>query len=202
MELPNTKIRSVLPSTPQIGNPVNIVDAWNGAAVDAKRNRLIVWGGGHNDYYGNEVYALDLGTLSIKRIVDPSPNTSQSSRSSALPDGTPVSRHTYGGLSYIGHADRMFAVGGSMAPCGSADMSTWTYDFAAQQWQRLNTSPLGVNFGFMAAYDAVAVGSMCGRHPSARVSAREEEAVRWASPSPRRPRRRWRSCGLRWRQPA
>ena len=41
-----------------------------------------------------------------------------------------------------------------MAPCGSADMSTWTYDFAGQKWQRLNTSPLGVNFGFMAAYDA------------------------------------------------
>ena len=154
MELPNTKIRSVLPSTQQIGNPANIVDAWNGAAVDAKRNRLIVWGGGHNDYYGNEVYALELSTMSIKRIVDPSPNTSQSSCSSALPDGTPVSRHTYGGLSYIGHADRMFAVGGSMAPCGSADMSTWTYDFAGQKWQRLNTSPLGVNFGFMAAYDA------------------------------------------------
>ena len=73
MELPNTKIRSVLPSAQQIGNPANIVDAWNGAAVDAKRNRLIVWGGGHNDYYGNEVYALELSTMSIKRIVDPSP---------------------------------------------------------------------------------------------------------------------------------
>lgn len=156
MELPNTKIRSVLPSTPQTGNPVNIVQAWSGATVDTKRNRLLVWGGGHSDYWGNEVYALDLSTLSIKRIIDPSPVTSQSNCSSALPDGTPVSRHTYGGLTYIGHADRMFATGGSMAPCGSADMATWTYDFTALKWQKvLSGSSLTLSYGFMAAYDAL-----------------------------------------------
>lgn len=156
MELPNTKIRSVLPSAPQTGNPVNIVDAWSGGTVDTKRSRLLVWGGGHTDYWGNEVYALDLSTLSIKRIVEPSPSTSQSSCNSALPDGTPVSRHTYGGLNYIGHADRMFSVGGSMAPCGSADMATWTFDFTAQKWQQVvSTSPLTPSYGFMAAYDAV-----------------------------------------------
>lgn len=154
MELPNTKIRSVLPSTPQTGNPANIVEAWSGGTVDTQRNRLLVWGGGHNDYWGNEVYALDLNTLSIKRVIDPSPATSQSSCSSSLPDGTPVSRHTYGGLSYIAHADRMFSAGGAMAPCGSADMATWTYDFAAQRWQKvIGSSPLSVNYGFMSAYD-------------------------------------------------
>ena len=35
MELPNTKIRSVLPDTAQQGTPVNIVEAWSGGAVDA-----------------------------------------------------------------------------------------------------------------------------------------------------------------------
>ena len=146
----------MLPGTPQQGNPVNIVEAWSGGTVDSLRSRLVVWGGGHTDYWGNEVYALDLNTLSMDRIVDPSPTTSQSNCVSALPDGTPVSRHTYGALSYIGHADRLFTVGGSMAPCGSADMGTWTYDFVGQRWQRLNTSPLRVDFGFMSAYDAQA----------------------------------------------
>ena len=156
MELPNTKIRSVLPSTQQSGNPVNVVSAWSGGTVDTKRNRLLVWGGGHTDYSGNEVYALDLATLSIKRIVEPSSATGQSSCNSSLPDGTPVSRHTYDGLTYIAHADRMFATGGSMAPCGSADMATWTYDFTASKWQKvLSNSPLTVDFGFMAAYDAL-----------------------------------------------
>jgi hypothetical protein len=154
LELPNTKIRSVLPTTPQRGDPVNIVEAWSGGAVDPLRSRVLIWGGGHNDYWGNEVYALDLDTFSMDRIVDPSPTTAQSNCSSSLPDGTPVSRHTYGGMSYISHADRLFSVGGSMAPCGSADMVTWTYDFSSRRWEALNTSPLGVDFGFMAAYDA------------------------------------------------
>ena len=156
MELTNTKIRSVLPKTPQFGNPTNITDAWSGGTVDTKRNRLLIWGGGHNDYWGNEVYALDLNTLSINRIIDPSPVTSQSNCSSALPDGTPVSRHTYGGLTYIGDADRMFSAGGAMAPCGSTDMATWTYDFTGLNWQKVvSNSPFSISYGFMAAYDAL-----------------------------------------------
>ena len=110
MQLANTTIRSVLPSPPQPGYAPNIVDAWSGGTVDTARNRLIVWGGGHSDYSGNEVYALDLSTLTIKRIVEPSSQTASSNCSSALPDGSPTSRHTYSGLSYIAHADRMFAV--------------------------------------------------------------------------------------------
>lgn len=98
MELPNTKIRSVLPSVVPQGNPADLVVAWGGGTVDTARNRLLVWGGGHANYWGNEMYALDLPSLSIKRIIDPSPLTSQSNCQSALPDGTPVSRHTYYGL--------------------------------------------------------------------------------------------------------
>jgi hypothetical protein len=155
MELPNTKISSVLPSTPQLGYAPNIIFAWNGGTADTVRNRLLVWGGGHGDYYGNEMYGLDLATLSIKRIVDPSPQTPNSSCTSALPDGTPTSRHTYDGLTYIAHADRMFAVNGSLAPCGNGDAATWTRDFTTNTWQQmLAVSPTKTSFGTMAVYDA------------------------------------------------
>lgn len=154
MELPNTAIRSVLPKPNQLGYAPNIVLAWNGGTVDTARNRLLVFGGGHADYYGNEVYALDLNTLTIQRIVEPSSQTPNSDCTSALPDGTPTSRHTYDGLAYIAHADRMFAVNGGLAPCGHNDSAIWTRDFTTNAWrQMLTIVPRQTDPGTMAVYD-------------------------------------------------
>jgi hypothetical protein len=154
MELPNTTIRSVLPSPAPGGNPTNVVLAWGGGTVDTQRNRLLVWGGGHSDYWGNEMYALDLPTLSIQRIVDPSPQTSMSACASALPDGTPVSRHTYNGLAYIAYADQFFSVNGSMTPCGFLEPATWSYDFSAKKWALKVANSPSASFDTMAVYDA------------------------------------------------
>jgi hypothetical protein len=74
-----------------------------------------------------------------------------------MPDGTPVSRHTYNHLAYIAHADRMYAFGGSAAPCGFMKDDTWTLNLATMTWQRMNHSgpaPNG-NYGWVTAYDAV-----------------------------------------------
>ena len=155
MELPNTKIRSVLPNPPQQGYAPYLVEAWNGGTVDTSRSRLLVWGGGHSDYWGNEVYALDLPTMSIKRIVEPSPQTSNATCTPSLPDNTPTSRHTYDGLAYVAHLDRFFATNGSLAPCGSGGQDTWTYDFGSQKWQLHTTEAPTSLYGTMAVYDAV-----------------------------------------------
>ena len=154
MQLPGTTIRSVLPNPPQPGYAPNIIYAWSGGTVDTARNRLLVWGGGHSDYSGNEMYALDLSTLSIKRIVEPSAVTSQSHCTSALPDGSPTSRHTYDGITYIAHADRMFEVNGSLAPCGNGDLATWTRSFTTNTWQQMLAVSPTLTFGTMAVYDA------------------------------------------------
>jgi hypothetical protein len=154
MELPNTKIRSVLPNPVPQGNPANVVLAWGGGTVDTLRNRLIVWGGGHSDYWGNEMYALDLPTLSIQRIVEPSPVTSMATCASALPDGTPVSRHTYDGLAHVPTTDQLFAVNGSMTPCGFLDPATWSFDFGAKKWSLKIASSPSASFDTMAVYDA------------------------------------------------
>jgi hypothetical protein len=153
MELPNTKLRSVSPDpTDQVENVVN---AWSGGTVDTTRGRLLLWGGGHNDYGGNEVYALDVGSMSIQRVVEQSPQAGQTACSSALPDGTPAARHTYDGLTYIAHADRFFSVGGALSRCGDVDFATWTYDFGAKKWtMNIANSPVAVgSYGYMAAYD-------------------------------------------------
>lgn len=154
MELPNTKIRNVLPAVVQTGYPPYIIQAWNGGTCDTSRSRLLIWGGGHNDYWGNEMYALDLPSLSMKRIVEPSPTTQQSNDASALPDSTPTSRHTYAGLSYIAHQDRFFAVNGALSPGGRGEPATWTYDFAESRWTlRVANSPMSTRYGTMAVYD-------------------------------------------------
>src|SRR5690349_5462252 len=71
-DLPNTKMLSVCPPNnfqPAGGgmpayNFTNechyVIDGWNGAVADTRRNRLLIWGGGHVAYHGNEIYALDL----------------------------------------------------------------------------------------------------------------------------------------------
>ena len=106
-----------------------VVVAWNGGVGDTKRNRLWVWGGGHNDYAGNEIYYFDLNTLKFARANDPSDPTPTCS--AAYSDGRASSRHTYGGLAYIASADKMFVWGGvHWCPGGGFSEDTWTLDLS------------------------------------------------------------------------
>lgn len=155
LELPNTKIRSVLPDPLPQGDPAAIVTARGSGTADTLRSRLLVWGGGA-EYYGNEVYALDLPTLSIQRVVDPSARTAESTCTSALPDGTPTARRPHDGLTYMAHADAFFSNGGALAPCTGGNGSTWLHDFATGTWT--DKKPMGMPnyaFGVMAKYDPV-----------------------------------------------
>ena len=69
LSVPNTRMDAVAPSASQYPNIQGVegvsavMDDWCGAAFDTRRNRLIVWGGGHNGYYGNELYAFDVDLL-------------------------------------------------------------------------------------------------------------------------------------------
>ena len=118
-----------------------VIAAWNSAIADTKRNRMIIWGGGHADYFGNEVYAFDLNSLQMLRLNDPSPINSSGKCVETLSDGTPNSRHTYDSLAYIASADRMFAFGGSLNSCGFFSSATWTLDLQTLQWK--NMAPSG-----------------------------------------------------------
>src|SRR5881394_4000718 len=62
-ELPNTKLQDACPPDNFGGqnyafnfNCRMVISAWGGAIADTSRNRLILWGGGHSDYAGNELY--------------------------------------------------------------------------------------------------------------------------------------------------
>jgi hypothetical protein len=158
-ELAGTKLRSVCPSEPSIQGVEGcsaVTEDWAGATFDTKRDRLLVWGGGHAGYHGNEVYALNVGAGTIQRLNNPSLSPPSScGNDGTMPDGNPVARHTYNHLAYIAHADRMFAFGGSASPCGFMKNDTWTFDLAQLKWQKMNPSgptPEG-NYGWVTAYD-------------------------------------------------
>ena len=134
-----------------------LIEAWNSAAFDTERNRLLAFGGGHNDYGGNEVYAFSLSTLSWTRVTDPTvfPRRSPAFQNN---DGTPISRHTYSGIDYISHTDELFVFDGApdseSGGCGTE--GTWTLSLSSADWQ-LRTSSGEPNHGCdnAGAYDPV-----------------------------------------------
>lgn len=88
------------PDTGQYGNtgPRSVLAAWCGGALCplfGDSGAMVHWGGGHQDYYGNEVYAFDLATLTWQRLDDPSAGGYDGPWDEGLrADGRPASVHS------------------------------------------------------------------------------------------------------------
>ncbi|MGH7162938.1 MAG: Ig-like domain-containing protein [Planctomycetota bacterium] len=164
-EIPNTHVRDVAATTGIVGGWFSsVVNAWSGGAFDTKRNRMIVWGGGHGDYSGNEIYAFDMNTFTWTRLNDPSPWPAGEEQNpydrTDHPDGAPVSRHTYNYLAYIPPpVDRFFSGGGSgLWRSGQfSDPRTRLFDFDALQWTKKALCPVAD------------IGAFCAVGPDGRV---------------------------------
>src|SRR5215472_17845774 len=55
-----------------VTGPASIMSAWSGGTFDAATDSLLVWGGGHHDYFGNEVYSFSLQTMQWTMLDTPS----------------------------------------------------------------------------------------------------------------------------------
>ncbi|MAD76528.1 MAG: hypothetical protein CML20_17360 [Rheinheimera sp.] len=141
----------------------NVVFAWGGADLDESSGQLYLWGGGHNDYYGNEVYQLDAISGALRRLTKPAqpadPDT-HPKLTELLPfDGSqPNSRHTYDGMAFISNKALLWAFSGALAGRhpGAPDPNTWLFDPDAKRWHKDAVSgdiPRGA-FGVVAAYDS------------------------------------------------
>lgn len=121
-----------------------IVDEWGGGTFDSTRNRLLINGGGHGGYPGNEVYALDFDTGIFSRLSDPGlPIATHPPCVDSIVGGTqPNARHTYDGIEYMPNVDKMLIFSGSLY-CGSGDYhsDTWLFNLANNTWAA--TSPSG-----------------------------------------------------------
>ncbi len=155
---PNSKLSSVQPAPLPTGASgfLAVMSAWSGGAYDTKRDRLIVWGGGHTDYSGNELYAFDIATLKWIRVNAPSKDVSGNESSGIYPDNTPRARHTYNYITYVPTIDRFCSAGGTgLYPSGQTnDEITRCFDFEKATWEVKSVAPTA-NIGTLAAYDPV-----------------------------------------------
>ena len=115
-----------------------VINDWSGGAFDSQRDRLIVWGGGHCGYAGNEIYVFDLnransspGAPAWIRVNDPyetidGMSMCNGSGGTSIQDSgyypfpgqpttpnpqAPRSRHSYEYLEYLPNIDRFCSVG-------------------------------------------------------------------------------------------
>ncbi|HKE93548.1 MAG TPA: hypothetical protein VKB34_04515, partial [Povalibacter sp.] len=108
-EVPNSKLSALDPCPARncaysdVQGQSAVMDVWNGGAFATRygtKGGLIVWGGGHTAYSGNEVYIFDVGTLQWKRLSEPTTNTTCDLTEGEFPDGTPCTAHTSDGVQY------------------------------------------------------------------------------------------------------
>src|SRR5271157_692961 len=147
----------------------NQIVPWSGGAADDNNQRLIVWGGGHSDYAGNEVSALNLnGSPSWQVITSPTipvPYVWDGNNWEGLhpyfvravdggtyqPGASPSSRHTYNSLQYVPYQNKLYSFGGGVANIGGFSSETWTLDMATATW-----TMVGPPFSLAPAYATTA----------------------------------------------
>jgi parallel beta-helix repeat protein len=167
-QLTNTSIRPLCPAGIP-GNCDKVTQAWASGAFDTLRNRLLIMGGGHSDYEGNEIYALNVTQLTMTRITNPGtptasdasfagtdPDTNSTHCPTALVGGTqPNSNHTYDSMVYMANVDKMWYKQQSNAICGNGSSKGWQFNMATNAWENHANLliPGGTGPGLMASYD-------------------------------------------------
>lgn len=153
-ELPGTNMSAVFP--PKEGHPAwgvegpaAVVADWCGAAFDTERNVLVITGGGHTAYGGNEIYEFSLPDIKWARVTDPSPMIPDASKGGdpcyVTTDGSRVSCHTYDGLEYVPPLKSLFLWGGAAYRSGNPDDShAYLVDLQTHKWQQKALSPSAV----------------------------------------------------------
>lgn len=154
--VPNTSLTSLSPGYASIQGTTGqtaVETAWSGALVDNNRNRFVIWGGGHSDYYGNEVYAIDFNATPIAPVLvhnaaNNSTFTSQlasgwgqaqlgggSANNVPCPEAVtdvsgsgvaPNTRHGYAGSAYLPNMDAYFYYGAGLAGTGGGNCGSFT----------------------------------------------------------------------------
>lgn len=97
-------VPSDAPTTTDVGtNTPSLMNQWAGGAIDSDHEIFMVMGGGHQQYYGNEIYGFSLSALTWSRLSVPSSLVGFTKGGSAetFVDGQPVGQHTYNGLVFV-----------------------------------------------------------------------------------------------------
>lgn len=150
LNLVDTNLSAVYPTTPNYPNGSrNIFNAWCGAVwipnFGSHGPGLLVWGGGHQDYDGNELYFFSETTWSWIRITDPFGPRPIPWDVQLFADGTPSPRHTYGSLCYeLGPGNLIsFGGAGNWGDGNTDDDKIRTYLVETDTWRDDGPTPPG-----------------------------------------------------------
>jgi hypothetical protein len=115
-----------------------IIGAQSGGALDTKRNRLYVFGGGHASTIDNSVYYYDFSTSPpvVVRVTAPSVVNIATCTNPQPSDGLPVSRHSYDSMVYMPTVDA-FLITGGVNYCGNGLTDAWKFSPATATWTQL-----------------------------------------------------------------
>ena len=141
--------------------------AYSGGVYDAVNHQLLIFGGGHADYWGNEVWAFSPATLSWQRMYEPDGKARYTSENidnvhGKLKDSDkPYTRHTYNQLCFVPSSASMFLFGGAgpgwddIRPTCPNPRDCWCYSFADNRWTLLyaGRDTLG-GYAMACCYDA------------------------------------------------
>jgi hypothetical protein len=154
-----------------------VLDAWNGGAFASRLGRygaLIAFGGGHNDYFGNEIYAFDLESRMWRRLTDPYAGSREAMvayrADGAFPDGTPLPPHTYDTVDYHPRTNSLvlLRVAQQLGSGGQVlkGMPAYLYSFDSRQWRRSLALDHPLKAAGWSAYDSRRDGYWVNPPPS------------------------------------
>lgn len=179
-EIPNTRLADVAFDWSSQGNMPGAtgVYAYSGAAFDTRRNRLLIHGGGHGDYGGQEIYAFDINTSTWSMVAAPerlanlkesactSPNQENYGRRTT--NNMPKSVHTYDRLVYVEQLDALLDSRASVAfrECRGSNREAALWDFGANKWQWWSDEKIHADDApYPTPYSFGGVGAAAAVHP-------------------------------------
>jgi hypothetical protein len=99
-----------------LSTPSKIIQAWSSFAWDCRRGALLIYGGGHANYSGNDTYRWRATTRRWERMSLPSQIETDEMGNTNVIDGpfaAPPAAHTYDNNIYLPLVDRFLVLGGS-----------------------------------------------------------------------------------------
>lgn len=138
------------------GDLGSIVYAWGSMAWDSDRGQFVLWGGGHANYAGNEVYTFSGANGQWAR--GSLPSAYQPGTSWIVGNGAPQSSHTYDNSLYLPLSQRVVTFGGAAWNSGG------NFDSAAGRegpwlWDPAKADPNRVGGQDFTGLDPAALGS-------------------------------------------
>ena len=201
IELPDTKLSDVMFDWSSQGGAPGVmkqkgVYAFSGAAFDTARNRLLIHGGGHGDYGGQEIYAFDIETFTWSMVATPDVLTAMEETECTLPsqdnygrrtaNNLPKSVHTYDRLVYVEQLDAMLDGRGSVgwSECRGNDNEAALYKFGTNEWEWWATPQEHPDdLPFPAPYALGGAGAAAAIHPTTKeiwfIPSHSGRLIRW-----------------------